>query len=118
MASQITNQLVLGDVPQNLWVVIKPNSVWNPTITAQTNGVNTNWPAGTTAYLLITDQAPDPTFTLTLNATVSGANLTWNVAAATMDTIPDGCLAQLYLDQSGNGTGNGLWLSGTLNRRS
>ncbi len=117
--SNLTSQMVLGNVPQSLWVILSPNAVWNPTITAQTaGGIPVNWPAGTTASITFTDTAPDTAFTVTYPGTVSGANISWNLTTAQVNAIPDGCLVQVYLDQSGSGTAPMLWLSGTARVRS
>ncbi|WP_444543730.1 LtfC-like domain-containing protein [Nocardia jiangxiensis] len=119
MASSVVNQMTLGNEPQNLRVVMSPNAVWNPTITAQDkNGNPVPWPAGTTCQIIFTDSPPDSAYTVTFPATVSGANLSWALTVAQVNVIPDGCLVQVYLDQSGNGTAPMLWMSGTLQVRS
>lgn len=119
MASSVVNQMTLGNDPQNLRVVMSPNAVWNPTITAQDKSGNAvNWPAGTTCNITFTDSPPDTSFTVSYAGTVSGANISWNLTTTQVNAIPDGCLVQVYLDQSGNGSAPMLWMSGTLQVRS
>ena len=117
--SNLTNQVVIGNHAQALWVVLKAGSIWNPTITAKDpSGNPVNWPAGTTATIVFTDGTPDPSYSVTYPATVSGANITWNLTTSQVSAIPDGAHVQIFLDQSGNGTAPDLWMSGTVSQES
>lgn len=116
-ASNLTSQVVLGDGALPVWVQLKQGSVWRPTITrTDANGVLEDWPAGTTASVVFTDQPPNPAFSVSYAATVSGPNISWALTVSQNAGIPDGCLVQVYLDQSGNGTAPDLWMSGTVTR--
>ena len=119
--SNLTNQVILGDHALPLWVIFKAGSVWNPTFTAMSapvGGTPVNWPAGTTAWITVTDGTPDTSYNVTYNATVSGANISWNLTTSQCSAVPDGSHAQIYVDQSGNGSAPNLWMSGTVSQES
>lgn len=121
-SSNQTIQLTLGNEPQALSVLLSPNAVWNPTMTATDSAGNpVNWPVGTTCAITFSDGTPDATYSQTYSATVSGANISWTLTAAQVNSIisavGNSCAVAVYLDQSGNGSAPTLWLSGTATVR-
>ena len=103
-------------------MIVSQGMNFNPTIqlfdgvpiASNPNGTPMNWPSGTSARLVLTHATG--AYTATWVPTVSTSNMTWNIAAATVDLAPNGSKAQLYVTY-GTGAVEVLWHSGGLVRR-
>lgn len=106
--------ILIGTDPESLVVLLNRTCVWQPTLSATnaTTGLPENWPAGTTCSIEFSDFAT--AFSLTITGNVSGADISFSMSAAQADTVPDGAVAKMYLDVSGNDTGRTLWLAGAV----
>lgn len=95
----MTEQIVLGNVPDRLTLNLSPGSPFTGSIR---RADNTNWPAGTAIELRIG--------TAVWPATITSADATWDRTATAVDAVIGERKATLWL----NGT---LWATGHVIRR-
>lgn len=106
----------LGWNPVGLTINVSPGMRFKPPgIQLQTPlGVAMNWPATTSARIVLTNTPTS--FATTWTASVVADIMSWDIAANLVDLVPDGSHAQLFLTY---GTAAEiLWQSGGVVRKS